>query len=409
MKVIATTEKRIVSAVMMVCCVLSVGGFFISAVAAAGPVYDPAEFTVTASGPGISPEDLFESVNATFNNYTTQFGKAVAPVALADSSLSPDYLNLRKTLSVDAASVPPLNAGYLGVPSMLSAPAGNTLAAYGFLVTPLGQTMTYTYTVAGDADNAAYTAAEEGLQEWLAETNSTVNAISGSIVDHAVCSSSELQGPGLIGSQVDETDYKKYGKVKLISKWYWDPYEQDRDQDYFFTQSILKMTPGLVSHGNGYRNHQFVLTIDPGYSDLSGKAPHLPDASGNEYAPTATTSGKSVTCSLATNLVGLSWTTDTPDTSLKVGNPRGELHEWTGTFERGGNLAGNTFSLTAGLSITCWQPDARNGNTYTISKNSVDAYHAFDGGVLSPSGPTTERYIPHKQYVVWKDSSYIKI
>lgn len=205
------------------------------------------------------------------------------------------------------------------------------------------------------------------------------------------------------------TDYKKYGKVKLISKWYWVPYEQDRDQDYFFTYSTIKMTPGTVSHGNSYRNHQFVLTIDPGYSDLSGKAPHLPGASGNEYAPTATTSGKSVTCSLATNSVGLSWTTDIPDTSLKVGNPRGELHEWTGPFEHEGNQAANTFSLTAGLSITCWQPDTRNGNVYTISKNTVDAYHAFDGGTLSPSGPNTERYIPHKQYVVWKDSSYIKI
>lgn len=105
-------------------------------------VYNPADFTVAASGPDLSPEDLFESANATLNNYTALFGKTVTPIALSDSSLSPESLNLRSTLSGSALSVSPMSAGYLGIPPVIVADT-EKLSAYGFRGLPTGQTMTY--------------------------------------------------------------------------------------------------------------------------------------------------------------------------------------------------------------------------------------------------------------------------
>lgn len=141
-------------------------------------------------------------------------------------------------------------------------------------------------------------------------------------------------------------DYGTFGKVELRSDWHWDHVEQDRDHDHFYTMSEITMRPGI-----GYKNNRFTLTIDPGYSDLGGNAPHLPSAFGYSPTPTGTSSRQSVSCSLSLSSVGLSWTTDIPDTSLVYNRPSGEISKWDGTFYRGGNLAGQTFIFEASLMI----------------------------------------------------------
>ena len=162
------------------------------------------------------------------------------------------------------------------------------------------------------------------------------------------------------------------------------------------------MTPGA-----GNKSNQFTHAIDPGYSGLCGNAPRLPGSSGAEEIPTGTRSGQSVTCSLSSSSVGLSWTTTVPDTSLVFTRPSGKINKWVGKFNAGGNMAGQTFSSKAGVRIVSSQSESRNGNTYTISKNTVDAYNAFADGVYSSVyGPTTERYLPQELYIRWSNGQY---
>ncbi|MCZ0860410.1 hypothetical protein O0S10_04095 [Methanocorpusculum sp. MG] len=160
------------------------------------------------------------------------------------------------------------------------------------------------------------------------------------------------------------------------------------------------MMPGKVTHGNTYRNHRFTLTIDPGYSSLSGNSPHLPGVFTAGETPTGTSSGQSVTWFLSSSSAGLSWTNEVPDVSVVYNRPGGEISTWDGTFNRGGNQAEHMFSFKAGTRIVSFQPESRNGNTYTLSKNTVDAYGAFFDGLFS-LGPATERYLLQELYIRW--------
>lgn len=368
------------------------------------PMYDPADFTITACGPDLSPEDLFESANDTLKNYAALFGTTVLPVALSDSFLPASSLSLRKALSTSALSASTLSEGYVGI-SPVTMADNEKLAAYGFRVLPTGQTMTYESIVSADANDAAYAAAEEGLNEWMTTVHEKTIAAGASIISNAAGVSS-LSEPGWISSKQTEMDYGTFGKIKLHSKWYWDPIEQNSYQDQFYVTSEIMMTPGKVTHGNSYKNHKFTLTIDPGYSDLSGNAPHLPGAVTTSPAPTGTSSGQSVTCSLSSSRdVELSWTTDIPDTSLVFTNPSGNTQKWDGTFSSFGTMAGQTFVFQAGVIIESTQSTSRNGNVYTLSKNTVDAYNAFSEGLVS-FGPTTNRYIPQELYIQWKNGEY---
>lgn len=368
------------------------------------PIYDPAEFTITACGPDLSPEDLFESANDTLNNYTTLFGKIAAPGALSNSFLPESSLSLQKTLSKNVSSASPMPDGYLGI-SPVTLADDEKLAAYGFRVLPTGQTMTYVSIVSADANDAAYAAAEDGLNEWMTTVHEKTIAAGTSIISNAAEVSS-ISEPGLLSSLRTSKDYGICGKIDLYSTWYWDPIEQNRYQDQFYATSEITMTPGKVTHGNSYKNHKFTLTIDPGYSDLSRNAPHLPGAVTTSPAPTGTSSGHSVTCSLRLSRNGaLSWTTDIPDTSLVFTNPSGKTQKWEGTFNSLGTMAGQTFIFQAGVIIESTQSTSRNGNVYTLSKNTVDAYHAFSEGLVS-FGPTTNRYIPQELYIQWKNVEY---
>ncbi len=363
-------------------------------------MYDPADFTITASGPDLSPEDLFESANDSLNNYTALFGKIVAPISLSNSCLSAKSLNIRKMLSKNALSSSPVSEGYLGI-SPVTVADDEKLAAYGFRVLPTGQTMMYTYIVSADANDTTYAAAREGLSEWMNTVNEKTNVASTSIVSNAAGISS-ITEPGWISHRATPRDYGAFGKFVIRSDWYWDPVEQNSYQDQFYTTTNIKMTPGI-----GYKNDRFTLTIDPGYSDLSGNAPHLPSASSAEETPTGTSSGQSVSCSLSSSSVGLSWTTDIPDTSLVFTWPSGQISKWDGTFNRGGNMAEQTFTFKSGVRIVCSQSESRNGNVYTLSKNTVDAYNAFADGVYSSIyGPTTNRYIPQELYIRWQNGEY---
>jgi len=363
-------------------------------------IYDPADFTITASGPDLSPEDLFESANATLNNYTALFGRTVAPIALSDSSLLASSRDLRKALSKSALSASTMSEGYVGI-SPVTMADNEKLAAYGFRVLPTGQTMMYTYIVSADANDTTYAAAREGLNKWMNTVNEKTNVASTSIVSNAAGISS-IAEPGWIINLDAERDYGAFGRFVIRSDWYWDSVEQNDYQDQFYTTTNIKMTPGI-----GYKNNRFTLTIDPGYSDLSGNAPHLPSASSAEETPTGTISGQSVSCSLSSSSVGLSWTTDIPDTSLVFTWPGGQISKWDGTFNRGGNMAGQTFTFKAGVRIVSSQQESRNGNVYTLSKNTVDAYNAFSDGVYSSIyGPTTNRYIPQELYMRWSNDKY---
>ncbi len=360
--------------------------------------YNPADFTIAASGHGLSPEDLSKAANATLNNYTSFFGKTVAPIALSNENLPEKSQNLRETLSGSMVSASPAPAGYVGI-SPVFATDTEKLAAYGFRVLPTGQTMMYAYIVSVDTDDAGYAAAAKGLNEWMSIGNETTNVAGASIVSRAAGVSS-LSEPGWISSGQMVKDYGTLGTVQIYSDWYWDSVEQNRDQDQFYTTSKIVMTPGKITHGNTYRNHRFTLTIDPGYSSLSGNALHLPGAFGNSPTPTGTSGGQSITWFLSSSSAGLSWTNEVPDVSVVYNEPGDEISKWDGTFNRGGNQAEQMFSFKAGLRIVSLQPESRNGNTYILSKNTVDAYGAFFDGLFS-LGPATERYLPQELYIRW--------
>lgn len=133
----------------------------------------------------------------------------------------------------------------------------------------------YTYILSTDANDTAYAAAREGLNEWVNTVNKKMNFMGASIVSSAVEVSSPLE-PGWSSSKQTKRNYGTFGKIKLHPKWYWDSIEQNSYQDQFYATSEITMTPGTVTQGSTYKNHKFTLTIDPGYSDLSGNAPHLP-------------------------------------------------------------------------------------------------------------------------------------
>ena len=361
------------------------------------PQYDPADFTITASGPDLSQEDLFKAANAALNNYTALFGKTAAPVELSDSCLSEKSRNLQKTLSENASSASPMPDGYVGIPQIAVA-ENEKLAAYGFRVLPTGQTMTYASIIPADADETAGAAAKAGLHEWMHSADEKTNAASASIISSAAGLASVAE-PGWISSMETARDYGKWGSIVLRSDWYWDAAEQNRYQDQFYTTASLEMTPGA-----GHRNNRFTLTIDPGYSDLSGNAPHLPGASSTDETPSGTGSGHSVTCILSLSSAGLSWTMDIPDTSLVVTWPSGEISRWDGTFNPLGSMTEQPYNFKAGVRIISSQKDSRNGNTYTLSKNTVDAYNAFAHGLFS-SGPTTEQYIPQELCIRWNNQN----
>ena len=360
--------------------------------------YNPVDFTIAASGPGLSPEDLFKAANATLNNYTSFFGKTVAPIAVSDSSLPEKSLTLRNTLSGSMGSASPAPAGYVGLPTVFVTDT-EKLAAYGFRVLPTGQTMMYAYIMSTDANDTGYAAAAKGLNEWMGIVNEKTNIAGASIVSRAA-GISALSEPGWISSGQVVKDYGTLGTVQLHSDWDWDAVEQNRYQDQFYTTSKIVMTPGKVTHENTYRNHRFTLTIDPGYSSPSENAPHLPNASTSDETPTGTSSRQTVTCLLSSSSAGLSWTNEVPDVSVVYNWPGGEISKWDGTFTRGGNQAEQMFSFKAGVRIISSQPNSRNGNTYTISNNTVDAYNAFSDGLFS-LGPTTERYLSQKLYIRW--------
>ena len=236
-----------------------------------GPVYDPAAFTITASGPDLSPEDLFESANATLNTYTALFGKTVAPIALSESSLPLNSLSLRKELSTKALYASPVSEGYIGLPGV-KVPDGEKLAAYSFRVLPTGQTLEYTYCVSADANESFYAAAREDLNEWLNSTDKKMKTAGAFIVECAANVSSTLQEPGWISGKHSTINGGEWGDVTLTSDWYWDNIAQNEKQDQFYITAGVKMTPGQVKIGglNFNQNHKMLLQINP-YSSS-----HLP-------------------------------------------------------------------------------------------------------------------------------------
>ncbi|MDE2522130.1 MAG: hypothetical protein O0X93_03075 [Methanocorpusculum sp.] len=364
------------------------------------PLYDPADFTIAASGPDLSPDDLFAAAITLLNNYTALFGNTVAPVSLSDSCLSEASRNLRGTLSDSALFASLVSEGSTGISSSVLT-ENETLAAYGFRVLPTGQTVTYAYTVTAGAGDAAYAAAGQSLQEWLHAVDELTKNAADSIVSRAA-ETEPVADSGWISSRGDIRDYGEFGKVGLHSAWYWDSGEQDHD--WFYTMSEITMTPGTVTRNNFYKNHRFTLTIDPGYSNPGGNAPHLPGVSISGSAPAGGRDGQPAVCVLRS----LSWITDIPDASFAFDCPAGGICKWDGTIHPFGNQAKQTFIFKAGVQITGSQSESRNGSTYTLSKNTVDVYHGFSDGLFS-SGPDTNCTISQELHIRWHGGKYSSV
>lgn len=195
------------------------------------PLYDPADFTITAIGPDLSPDVLFAATITLLNNYTTLFGSTVAPVSLFDSSLSEESRNLRNTLSDRALSASPESDERSTGISSVTLTGNETLAAYGFRVLPTGQTVTYAYTVTAGAGAAARAAAARGLNEWMQTVDEMTEVAAASIVSRAA-EMDPVEDSGWIAFRDDVKDYGEFGRVKLYSDWYW-VNGQNRGYDYF--------------------------------------------------------------------------------------------------------------------------------------------------------------------------------
>lgn len=326
----------------------------------------------------------------------------MAPVSLSDSSLSEESRNLRNTLSDRVLSASPeSDERSTGISSVIL--TGNeTLSAYGFRVLPTGQTVTYAYTVTADAGDAARAAAARGLNEWMQTVDEMTEVASASIVSRAA-EMDPVEDSGWIAFRGDVKDYGEFGRVKLYSDWYW-VNEQNRGYDYFYTIVGVTMIPGKATRDNFYKNHRFTLTIDPGYSNVSGIAPYLPDVSTSSTAPDDDVSGKLVHCSLNPFSEEFSWTTEIPDASLVFGRPGGEVSKWVGTIHPFGHQTEQVFSFHAGAAVVSSQQEARNGSTYPLFKNTVDVYRAFYDGLFSFGTGNKLFPLPGTAYpVAWRE------
>lgn len=370
-----------------------------------GLVYDPANFTITASGPDLSPEDLFESANATLNTYTALFGKTVAPIALSESCLSPDSLNLRKKLPVGALSASPVSEGYIGLPDV-EVPDGKKLAAYGFRVLPTGQTMEYAYFVSADANELFYAAAWEDLNEWLISADKKMKTAGAFIIECAANVSSTLQEPGWISEKYSTINGGEWGDVTLTSDWYWDNVAQNEKQDKFYITAEVEMTPGQVKIGglNFNQNHKLFLHINP-YSSS-----HLPEAHHSETTPDSCFNQETEQCSIWTGGVGLAWTQNVAEVRVF----RDDDNKWALSFTGVGITQGanstreNVYVFKAGMRVVS-SKYARNGDIYCLSENSVDATNAFSTlnfGVLNGPSSSGKSKTSSSLYIRWNDNKY---
>ncbi|MCZ9311866.1 MAG: hypothetical protein O0V67_00670 [Methanocorpusculum sp.] len=369
-----------------------------------GPMYGPADFTIAASGCDLSPEDLFEQSNVTLSNYISHFGRTVAPVALSSSSLPLNSLNLRKNLSVSALSASPGSEGYMGLPGV-EVPEGQKLAAYGFQVLPTGQIMEYTCFVSADANDTAYAAAKEDLNEWLNFANEKVKIAGASIVDYAANVPLTLQEPGWIAQKTSGTiDYGEWGTVKLTSNWYWDDIAQNEKQDQFYVTAQVQMTPGQVTVGglNFNQNHKMLLRIDPCHGQ------YLPNANACDDTPGNCFNEETVQCSIGTGGVGLAWIQKVAEVKVS----RDAVEKWSLSFTGAGSSLGagatreKMYTFKAGMRVVS-SKSARNGDEYCISKNSVDAADAFSTlnyGILN--GPSSPDKIGHSLSIRWNGEKY---
>ena len=372
-----------------------------------GPVYYPAAFTIAASGPDLSPEYLFESANATLNTYTVLFGKTVAPIALSESSLPLNYLNLRKELSANALYASPVSEGYTGLPGV-KVPDGEKLAAYSFRVLPTGQTMEYTYFVFADANESAYAAAREDLNEWLNSTDTTMKTAGAFIVECAANASSSLQEPGWISEKYSTINGGEWGDITLNSDWYWDNVAQNEKQDQFYITAEVEMTPGQVKIGglNFNQNHKMLLHINP-YSSS-----HLPEAHHSGTTPGSCFDEESVQCSIGTGGIGLAWIQKVAE--VRVSRPA--VDKWSLSFPGAGSTLGagstreNVYTFKAGMRVVC-SKSARNGEEYCLSENYIDATDAFSTlnyGVLNgPSSSDTSK-TSSSLNIRWDGDKYIE-
>ncbi|HJK78014.1 hypothetical protein [Methanocorpusculum vombati] len=378
-----------------------------------GAIYDPADFTITAFGPDLSPEDLFETANATLSNYTALFGNSVAPVALPNSFLSSNILSQRKTVSENALFASPIPDGYVGIPGV-KLPEGKKLAAYAFRVLPTGQTMMYASAVSADASNTAYAAARENLNKWV---NTTLKEKTKSASESLVALAADMppiSPPKLIGESYLDYSYKSdktnevYGRIEFTSKWYWDSIEDIPDKDYFFTTSYLKMTPGKYLGSSDYKNIQFTLKIDANHP--TPWTPAIPYVHSNNEQPQGSGSGTQMSCSLSTSSVGISWVTDVPDTSLVFGRPGDQVSKWDGKFDSHGNFAKQTFIFQAGEEIS--GKEVRDGKKYVLSENVADLYKSFgytDQNVHPPHVylvPDSHELYCEDMCIQWNDEKY---
>lgn len=370
-----------------------------------GPVYDPANFTITASGPDLSPEELFESANATLNTYTALFGKTVAPIALSESCLSPDSLNLRKKLPVGALSASPVSEGYIGLPDV-EVPDGKKLAAYSFRVLPTGQTMVYASIVSSDANDAAYASAAEELNEWMnTDMNEKTKDAGTSIVACAAglptVVSDSLKISEMYTPKYYEENTEKYGEVNVKSSWYWDKCgDLSNKHDYFYATAEVIMNPGILrgGAGNKYKNHQMTIEMD---ALLHPSA--LPKVYMSDAIPNSISGKSSISCSIGTGGAGLSWTQELTDVTVA----RTDIAKWDLKFTGTGNDE-VVYSFKSGMEIGCSQT-ARDGREYCLSTTRADACNAFHtGNLFDKTGPSVSGLYHHSLYIRWDGDKYIE-
>lgn len=115
-------------------------------------------------------------------------------------------------------------------------------------------------------------------------------------------------------------------------------------------------------------------------------------------------------CSIGTSGVGLAWTREVAEVRVF----RDDDNKWALSFTGAGSTLGagstreNVYNFEAGMRVVS-SKSARNGDTYCISENFVDATDAFSTlnyGVLNGPSSSDKSKTSSSLYIQWDDGKY---
>ena len=119
-----------------------------------------------------------------------------------------------------------------------------------------------------DANESAYAAAIEDLNEWLNSTDKTMKTVGAFIVECTTANASlSFQEPGWISEKYSTINDGKWGDITLNSDWYSDNVAQNEKQYQLYITAEVEMTPGQIKIGdlNFNQNHKMILHINQYY------------------------------------------------------------------------------------------------------------------------------------------------